>query len=218
MRRVAFLGLIALLPGCAGTGQFLSDTFTLPPANPNLPQADSLNMRRAMGQSVEVDPLEPEPGNVWPDQSRREPTLQDLQRDPNAASRDGFEPTEVPGRTPGLPAGEQPRPRGSSTPPGNVQPPPGSALPGSLPPGTVPPNAAQPPRALSPAPSGPRRDPTGSATPLPDGGFGVDSGGTRGYRQLNTPRGPGAIVVPNGNGTSTVISPDGSVQTIPTPR
>ena len=211
MQRVAFLSLVALLPGCVGTGHFLSDTFTLPLANPNLPQADSLNLRRALGQPVEVDPLEPEPGNVWPNQSRQEPTLQDLQRDPNATSRDGFQPTEVPGRTPGLPAGEQPRPRGSSTPPASNQPPPGSALPG-----TVLPEAGQPPRAPSPAP--PPRNPTGSVTQLPEGGVGVDSGGTRGYRQLNTPRGPGAIMVPNGNGTSTIISPDGSVQTVPTPR
>jgi hypothetical protein len=46
----------------------------------------------------------------------------------------------------------------------------------------------------------------------------VDAGGTNSYRQLNAPNATGAIMVPNGNGTSTVINPDGSVQTIPTPR
>jgi hypothetical protein len=32
------------------------------------------------------------------------------------------------------------------------------------------------------------------------------------------PPGDGSVVVPNGNGTSTVIEPDGSVRTIPTPK
>ena len=126
MRRAAYLSLVLVLPGCVGTGQFLSNTFSLANENPNRPQTDSLNLRRARGQAIEVEPLATEAGNVWPDQRREVPTLQELQRDPNAASRDGFQPTDVPGRPPGLPAGEQPRPRGSSTPPGSVQPePPG---------------------------------------------------------------------------------------------
>ena len=45
----------------------------------------------------------------------------------------------------------------------------------------------------------------------------MTSGGTGGYQTLTTPQGQ-AIVVPNGNGTSTVIHPDGTVETIPTPR
>ena len=46
---------------------------------------------------------------------------------------------------------------------------------------------------------------------LPNG-VGVDAGGTSGYRQLTLPNGqPGAIIVPNGNGTSTVIQPNGTV-------
>lgn len=204
MRRVAYLGLVVLLPGCTGTGEFLRHTFTLPGTNPNLPMADSQNVRRALGSPVDVEPLLPEPGNVWPSQEREVPTLQDLQREPNPAAGGGFQPTDVPGETPGLPAGRQPRPRGSSTPPGSVQP--GAApLPGA---------SVQPlPRTGTPG-----RDPTGSAVQLPGGQTGFDAGGTRGYRQLNIPNAPGAITVPNGNGTSTVISPDGTVQTIPTPR
>ena len=46
---------------------------------------------------------------------------------------------------------------------------------------------------------------------------GVTSGGTQGYQTMTTPRGT-AIVVPNGNGTSTVIHSDGRIETIPTPR
>jgi hypothetical protein len=79
---------------------------------------------------------------------------------------------------------------------------------------TTPPANVRPPRAPRPVQPPP---PPGGVIQTPEGP-GVDTGGTNSYRQLNTPRGPGAIVVPNGNGTSTVINPDGSVQTIPTPR
>jgi hypothetical protein len=143
----------------------------------------------------------------------------------NPALQDQFAPTTVPGERPGLPASHEPvpigrptepppplpnlqppRPRGSSTPPGNVEPPGPPLPPGAL---TQPP--PQPPRN-GPAP------PPGGAVQLPNG-VGVDAGGTSGYRQLTLPNGqPGAIIVPNGNGTSTVIQPNGTVQTIPTPR
>lgn len=190
MRRTALLGLAFLLPGCTGTGEFLRHVHSPPPANPNAPSADSLNLRRALGATLEPEPLQAEAGNVWPEQQpqqRQVPTLVDLQQDPT-------------GRGDG--SGRQPRPRGSSTPPGTPEAPPPLPRPGVPPP---------PPSATSP------RDPTGSVVQTP-GGPGVDAGGTGSYRQLLTPRGPGAIVVPNGNGTSTVINPDGSVQIIPTPR
>lgn len=205
MRRVAYLGLVLLLPGCTGTGEFLRHTLTFPGTNPNLPMVDSQNVRRALGRPMDVEPLMPEPGNVWPGPPEPQPTLQDLQREPDPATGRGFGPTDVPGATPGLPAGSQPRPQGSSTPPGSAQPG------GAPPPGA----SVQPPLPRTPSPG---RDPTGSAVQLPGGQTGFDTGGTRGYRQLNTPSGPGAITVPNGNGTSTVINPDGTVQTIPTPR
>ena len=133
------------------------------------------------------------------------PTLQDIQQQDNAAQR-GFEPTVVPGAQPGLPAGRQPRPtaRGSSTPPGSVQP------------------GADPlPRpdvlALPPRSSVPSAGPQGRVVQTPRGPA-VDVGGTRSYRQVNPPGQPSSIMVPNGNGTSTIISPDGSIQTVPTPR
>lgn len=49
------------------------------------------------------------------------------------------------------------------------------------------------------------------------GGTGVGVGGTRSYEQLSGPGG-GGILTPNGNGTSTIISPSGPSQTVPTPR
>lgn len=203
MRRVALLGLLTL-SGCTGTGEFLNHTFSLPGRNPNLPMADSENVRRALGMRADVEPLQPEPGNVWPGEQPPNPTLQDIQQQDNASAQRGFEPTAVPGAAPGLPAGRQPRPtsRGSSTPPGSVQPG-ADALPRPDVPGV-------PPRSNLP-------NPTGRVTQTPSGPA-VDVGGTRNYRQVNPPGQPGSIMVPNGNGTSTIISPDGSVRTVPTPR
>ena len=202
MRRTFLLVSTLLLPGCTGFGEFLDHTFTLPGRNPNIPMTDSENIRRALGQSTGIEPLQSEAGNVWPSPQQPEPTLSDLQSQAGEATR-GFAPTTVPGATPGLPAGTQPRPRGSSNPPLSNQPRPGS-------PASVPP-IAQPPSSV------PGPGPQGRVVQTPSGPA-VDAGGTRSYRQLTTPRGPGAIMVPNGNGTSTIINPDGSVETVPTPR
>jgi hypothetical protein len=49
-------------------------------------------------------------------------------------------------------------------------------------------------------------------------GTGITSNGTGAYQQITLPDGTTAIVVPNGNGTSTVFGSDGTVQTIPTPK
>lgn len=205
MRRIALLGLLLALPGCTGFGEFLAHTFAPPPLNPNLPMADSENVRRALGQDTEFTPLAPEPGNVWPGAEAPTPTLADVAKQENSGPARGFAPTTVPGATPGLPAGRQPRPttRGSSTPPGSVQPGPES-----------PPNPGVTPPPISSIPS---PGPQGQVVQTPSGPA-VDAGGTRGYRQLTTPQGPGAIMVPNGNGTSTIINPNGTVQTVPTPR
>ncbi len=201
MRRIVMLGLLALLPGCTGFGAFLDHTLTLPGENPNRPMADSENVRRSLGLGTDVTPLTPEPGNVWPGPQAPEPTLTDVEQQPGA----GGPAAVVPGARPGLPAGRQPRPaRGSSTPPGSVEP--------GLPPA---PGAS----VLPPAPrsSVPGAGPTGTVVQTPQGPA-VDAGGTSGYRQLTTPQGPGAIMVPNGNGTSTIINPNGTIQTVPTPR
>lgn len=204
MRRLTPLILLLSLSGCTGFGEFLDHAFSVPGENPNIPQTDSENFRRAIGQSREVRPLEVEPGNVWPRFDTRDPTLADVQNNPTREDQRGFSPTVVPGAQPGLPAGRQPRPtRGSSTPPGNIQPGPGGIpSPNHLPPAPPTSNAPRPPGGVVNTPQGPA----------------VDAGGTNSYRQLNTPAGPGAIIVPNGNGTSTIINPNGSVQTVPTPR
>ncbi|MBC7800606.1 MAG: hypothetical protein H7Z10_08280, partial [Gemmatimonadaceae bacterium] len=104
MRRIATFGLLAVLApltGCTGFGEFISHTFTAPGANPNLPMADSQNVRRALGELATIEPLTPEPGNVWPGPQAPEPSLRDLQQEQNSGGARGFEPTAVPGAEPG---------------------------------------------------------------------------------------------------------------------
>lgn len=197
MRRAALCSLVLLLTGCTGFDDFLGNTFTYG-VNPNMPVGDSENMLRARGVDAAVEPLTPEPGNIWPSTAAPMPTLQDYQRG-GVQPPPGGQPY-APHREPvpeGLPA---PAP-GSSTPPGNVQP------------GPTPPAQVRPP-AISTAP--PPRSPTGQ-TVQTQRGPGTVTSGTSGFQTLTTPRGT-AVVVPNGNGTSTVIHSDGMIETIPTPH
>ena len=66
-------------------------------------------------------------------------------------------------------------------------------------------------------PNAPDPGRVGQTVPLPQGGFGVTTGGTAGYQTLGTPNGS-ALVVPNGNNTSSVIGPGGRVGIVSTPR
>ena len=209
MRRTALsatiIGLPMVLSGCTGFGTFLDHTFSVPGTNPNLPMTDSENVRRVLGQSPDPTPLQPEAGNVWPGPERPEPTLEDIERNPGAEDQRGFGPTTVPGAKSGAPAGRQPRPRGSSTPPPNLDD--STEVGPSAGPGIPP--LPQPPRGSVSGPG-----PLGRIIQTPSGPA-VDSGGTSSYRTLTTPQGPGAILVPNSNGTSTIINPNGSIQTVP---
>ncbi len=65
------------------------------------------------------------------------------------------------------------------------------------------------PPATEPQASGVVQTPQGPA---------VTSGGTGAFKSITLPNGMTGIVVPNGNGTSTVILGNGQVQTIPTPK
>lgn len=205
MRRfVLLVPLVLVLPGCTGFGTFLTHAFSGPGRNPNRPAADSENVRRAYGNPEAVTPLLPDQGNVWPGPQGPDPTLTDIEQQQNNPQGSRGNITDVPA-PPFLPNRQ---PRGSSTPPGPApQAPPG--------PRGVPPQPQPPPGATAAPPPG-RFGPGGVVT-TPGGNLN-DAGGTNSYRQLTQPGGAGAIVVPNGNGTSTVISPDGGVQVIPTPR
>ena len=83
--------------------------------------------------------------------------------------------------------------------PDKRQPHPAGQLPAAVKPG-APPKLAAPPQQT---PGGPAVDVTGGQN-------------VPGYRQLQPPSNGKGILVPNGNGTSTLIGPDGSISTVPT--
>lgn len=195
MRRPASSSLAALslacaglLPGCTGTGVFLDHTFQHYGANPNTPAGNSETFQTIRGEKVAVPPLLPESGNVWPDDTRPDQTIQDLEKQQNEEIRRGGGPA----------AG------GVDLPPGQAGR--ANAADRGLPPPRIPP--PPPAKAGAPTvqtPNGPALDVTGQ-------------GSGRGYRQLQGGAGTAGsgILVPNGNGTSTLIGPDGSVKTVPT--
>jgi hypothetical protein len=221
MRRFAMLGLALMLAGC-GYNTWWNAPLT-PGYQPYAPQGDAENLREVKGARVELAPLTPQPGDVWPGPVPATPTLQELEQqgmEPqpelpvpgSPLSRGAVPPQASPGGTSGGVSGGTPPAlapqvsHGSSTPPGSIQP--GLAPLPVVPPGSPPSARAAPP---------PGRPAYGQTVQTPNG-TGVTTGGTQGYQTLTTPGGGSAIVVPNGNGTSTVIKSDGTIETIPTPK
>ncbi len=197
MRPIALLGLtLTLTLPLTGCG----DTWWNPPLtggfSPHLPVADSDNMRRVMGQDAPTAALESEPGDVWPGPLPPTPTLSDMEGlngIGSAAQQPNFGTSALPGPNPA---------RGSSTPSASGRTPPLALTPAAR------------PGAMVPAAPG---STNGQVIPLSNGQA-VTTGGGTGYQTTVTPGGGSAIVVPNGNGTSTVIHSDGRIETIPTPK
>jgi hypothetical protein len=201
MRRIALTCLCLALSGC-GYSTWWNPPFTTG-SNPNFPAGDSENLRRVRGEQVDAPLLTTEPGDVWPGPLPPEPTLQELEQQ---GTQPGVE-QPVPGspdfrNAPNLPP--PPAARGSSTPPGSNQP------------GLLPLPSPSVPQANNPVPPAPR-NPAGQVYQTP-GGPAVTNGGTGGYQTTTTPGGGSSIVVPNGNGTSTIIHSDGTIETVPTPK
>jgi hypothetical protein len=205
MWRFASLSLL-LLSGC-GYNTWWNAPFTTG-YNPNQPDMGSENMHRVLGQQVAPAPLRQEPGDIWPGRIQAEPTLQELEQSGSLTPEPEQPTLGSPlsrGTAPGVPPSLPPQgTQGSSTPPpsnqaGVVQSPP------------VPPSR----RPAAPAAIAPKAGGQIVNTPT---GTGVTTGGGAGYQTMTLPGGGTAIVVPNGNGTSTVIKPDGTIQTIPTPK
>jgi hypothetical protein len=205
MRRLALLSLTLTLSGC-GYNTWSNLPFTTG-SNPNRPVTNSENMRRVMGEGATVQPLTPEPGDIWPGPLAPAPTLQDLEKTgslqpgveqpvPGSPLGDG---TELPGAAPGPT-------HGSSTPPGSAAP--------ALRPAAGAPSGANPRSAAAPPPA---KEPGGKVYQTPSGPA-VTNGGGPGYQTTATPDGNSSIIVPNGNGTSTVIHSDGRIETVPTPK
>jgi hypothetical protein len=155
--------------------------------------------------------LTPEPGDIWPGPLPPAPTLRDLEQQiPSGGQPEQAVPGSPLGRgavPPSMAPYPSPQPfRGSSTPPGSNQPP--LSLPGSAPPRSG---------YAAPAAPPPAREPGGQIIQTPSGPA-VTNGGGPGYQTTTTPGGGSAIVVPNGNGTSTIIHSDGRIETVPTPK
>ena len=179
MRRSALLccalGASGLLSGCTGTGVFFDHAFSFFGENPNAPAGNSEMFQRLRGEPVEITPLLPEAGQVWPGPQAPDLTLQEIekqQNQPNAGASVGPADRRVPHA-------------------------PGSA------PNVV--NPAGPPNLIAP----PQQTPGGTSLDV--------TGGQKvpGVRQLQPPAPGKGILVPNGNGTSTLIGPDGSISTVP---
>ena len=169
-------------------GVFFDHTFQWYGANPNGPAGSSETFQAIRGLPVDVPPLVPEKGNVWPENQAPDATLQDIERQQAEEVR----------RTTGQAA---PAPGVGGNPQVNRANNADQGLPGpQVQPGLPPAPLRQRP------PNGTTLDTTGQSS-------------ARGYRDLqNAPNaGGGSVLIPNGNGTSTLIGPDGSVKTVPTP-
>jgi hypothetical protein len=214
MRRIALSGLL-LLSGCTGFGHFIGDTHTFS-TNPNPPAGDSANMQRANGGAGVQQALIPETGQVWPTAIPAMPTLADIQRQMNlngsAEPQLGPVPSG-PGQIPGL--GTLP---GLQNTPGLQQVPGQGTTPGaSL---TLPPLTGITPPVKSPyaEPPGLVMPKVGTAVTTPQGPATI-TGGTANYQTLAPINGQGGgILIPNGNGTSTLVMPNGTIGTVNSPR
>lgn len=181
-----FPGLL-LLGACSGLGHFLGDTEELPGYNPNGTAGVSENLLRARGHEPATQPMLPQAGNVWPGPPQALPTLGDASHGvPGGADVLGGGPT---------------LPRGGSMSMGE-----GNAVRGGAPIGDSFSGAGlQQQQQPIQDPARQFEHSTGASAAANQAGSGSKSGG---------PVGNGNIVIPNGDGTSTVISPDGSVKTV----
>ena len=197
MRRLALLGLCAMsLTGCSFS--FWDRPPFVTGSDPYAPSGNTENMRRARGQTVAVQPIPSSGGNMWPGPIPKTPSLADLVKQESQGQLPSLQSQAGQPPSPTIP------PRSSAAPPPTVQ-----LTRPNIP---APPQVAGPPP--EPAPSGPN---TGQVVQTP-GGQAVVSGGTNAFKTVTMPNGQTGIVVPNGNGTSTIIMSNGQVQTVPTPK
>lgn len=199
MRSGAYLGLLLLLGGCSGFGSFLGSTFTVN-GDPSRPFGTAENVQRANGATVvPTAPITTQPGDVWPGKIQPLPSLADIAKTlPQAEGTPVLPPVPV----------NPPEP----IPPRNPSPTP------AIPPVAAPPVAGPP---ITTSPSVSQYQPSVKPGTVINTAHGPEkiSGGTGNFLTLTSPGGQyGGILVPNGNGTSTIIRPDGSVETVPTPH
>ena len=212
MRCSALIGTVVLpsvlfLGGCSGLGKFFHDTVTLPGMNPNLPSGLSENQARSEGHGIGEAPLLPERGNVWPGPPQPLPTLSDVSREQgNGLGGDSGARTPLGGSAFGGPSLRDGNSMGIGE---------NDAIEHGAPTDTI-------SGPGTPGANGRLGGSAGGASVGGDG-FGGAGGGLADHVGDTPPRSsssdggdgkPHAIVIPNGDGTSTVIGPDGSVQTV----
>ncbi len=197
MRRSALLGTLLLLSGCSGLGHFFQDTARIPGQNPNATTGVSENLLRSRGERPSEDAILPQQGNVWPGPPQPLPTLSDVSRNggQNAGDLLGGTGNTLP-RGGSMSLGEQNQIQGGA--PTNESGFSGGALSDSIPDPAVKFRSQHP------------QSPSGS-----NAGSNAGSSGTGSSGGSSSGTGAGTnIVIPNGDGTSTVISPDGTVKTV----
>ncbi|MDI2090228.1 hypothetical protein [Commensalibacter oyaizuii] len=77
----ALIASVLLLSGCSGFDRFLDDTVRLPGSNPEAPKGNSENMMRVRGEMVASTPILPQGENIWPSRPPALPTLSDVAND-----------------------------------------------------------------------------------------------------------------------------------------
>ncbi len=189
-----------LLSGCSGLGHFFQDTVRIPGQNPNATTGVSENLLRSRGETPSADAILPQDGNVWPGPPQPLPTLGDVSRSggSNAGDLLGSTGGTLP-RGGSMSLGEQSQIKGGA--PTNESGFSGGGLSDGVPDPAVK-FRSQHPQPPSGTGNGPGNSPGGST----GGGTGGSPGGGSGAGSN--------IVIPNGDGTSTVISPDGTVKTV----
>lgn len=232
--------LIALLPGvalfflsgCAGMGNYVSSTLD-PFGTPNAPTGNSVNMQRARGSEVAVKPILPQAGNVWPGKLQPIPTIGEIQKHMNTPLGQLYENqsrnrTGNAAATYSVPPGARARrmppdhAAGPNAPPTTSAPRARVRTHSSTPPGSAQGPVVSQPEITTPPPT--RAEPVAKASGFavgqtlvgPHGPVGVVTSPSNGRYQTVAPVGGkgGGILIPNGNGTATLIQPNGTVVTV----
>ncbi len=82
--------LLTLLSGCAGLGNYLHSSID-PFHDPNAPPSETVNMLRARGHQVLVQPILAQKGDIWPGKVRPIPTLAQIQQNMNVPLNQAYQ-------------------------------------------------------------------------------------------------------------------------------
>ncbi len=92
MRRIVILASVFLLSACSSERHFTYDSIW-PFGNPNGPVVTGETAQRAIGQSPDIAPIQPQAGNVWPGAVQPVPTISDEEKQMNQPLGQAFTPS-----------------------------------------------------------------------------------------------------------------------------